>query len=500
MPLRRALLVLALLGAPLVWGVPGASAQTTPTLVAQIDSSGGNATWNLTANATITVSNIGVAPALVSLVVDPTDVTVSASPAGQSPVVPGRPVAFTVTFGVTNATPAGDHRVVMRAQDTASNATSNDVVYVVHVFQAPPEPEKESANATAPPPQENATAPAASPPPPRQDPAPEGPPAAVEGAPQDDAPVTEGAAPAPARDEAPPPAPRPPESPRQLGVDPTLLVLAPHGSGTLTVVETDLVPVTLALPAGFASTLLSREGGVYSFRVDALPGAVENATLAARAQAGNATAPFAVRVEPPVRVLAASAPPVLAARPPSLAPWAIAAALAGAAGLALAWARRRWPLAFAALYHRLAPSKLLEHPTRARMVEAIGQEPGVSMRELQRRLGLARGVFDHHLHRLVVAGQVRIVADGQRRRLYVAAQGAAPGAPPLPERVVALVHERGRVSASALARELGVSRQALHYHLKRLAAAGRLHGRTEGRELMLWTPGSQAGGSGGAAP
>src|SRR5581483_4367761 len=215
MPLRRALLVLALLGAPLVWGVPGASAQTTPTLVAQIDSSGGNATWNLTANATITVSNIGVAPALVSLVVDPTDVTVSASPAGQSPVVPGRPVAFTATF--------------------------NDVVYVVHVFQAPPEPEKESANATAPPPQENATAPAASPPPPRQDPAPEGPPAAVEGAPQDDAPVTEGAAPAPARDEAPPPAPRPPESPRQLGVDPTLLVLAPHGSGTLTVVETDLV-------------------------------------------------------------------------------------------------------------------------------------------------------------------------------------------------------------------------------------------------------------------
>lgn len=50
-------------------------------------------------------------------------------------------------------------------------------------------------------------------------------------------------------------------------------------------------------------------------------------------------------------------------------------------------------------------------------------------------------------------------------------------------RLLALVGERGEASASALARELPISRQAVSKHLAQLADAGLVAGRREGREV-----------------
>jgi DNA-binding transcriptional ArsR family regulator len=49
--------------------------------------------------------------------------------------------------------------------------------------------------------------------------------------------------------------------------------------------------------------------------------------------------------------------------------------------------------------------------------------------------------------------------------------------------VVELIGDRGEATASELARELPVSRQAVHKHLTSLAAAGLVEDRREGREV-----------------
>lgn len=289
-------------------------------------------------------------------------------------------------------------------------------------------------------------------------------------------------------DEPLPPSPprhAPPRAPRQLVVDPSLVEVRPRGQADVRVVESDLVPVTLEVPRGIDVVLLGQEGGIWTFRLIAAPGALENVTLQARAMAGEASAPFAIRIEAPTEARVQGVIPQVRPTPPSAWPYALAAAMVGGAACALAWANRRWPLALPILYSRIAPSRLLAHPARTRMHAAIAAAPGITVNGLQRELGLAKGVFDHHLHRLLAGGHVRAVADGQLRRLYVAGTAIPGGAPPLSERIVALLHARGEARAADLARELGVSRQALQYHLKRLAREGRLVGRADGRELVV---------------
>jgi DNA-binding transcriptional ArsR family regulator len=55
---------------------------------------------------------------------------------------------------------------------------------------------------------------------------------------------------------------------------------------------------------------------------------------------------------------------------------------------------------------------------------------------------------------------------------------------PTRRQVLSLIGERGEATASALARELPVSRQAVQKHLSTLMAAGLVASRREGREVL----------------
>lgn len=174
----------------------------------------------------------------------------------------------------------------------------------------------------------------------------------------------------------------------------------------------------------------------------------------------------------------------------------VVAAVAAGVGAAwtTAWLTRRqwWPLLLA-LYTRLRPSRMLDHPVRARIVAMVQEHPGITFSELARRLDIAAGQLTHHARMLEKAGIVFSTADGQTRRFFHVAHGRSEAVAPLGERAVALVRERPR-HASELARELGVSRQALHYHLKQLVADGRLVARPDGREVWLEAPTVSAAG------
>lgn len=126
------------------------------------------------------------------------------------------------------------------------------------------------------------------------------------------------------------------------------------------------------------------------------------------------------------------------------------------------------PLAFA----RLDRDELLSHPTRAALLREVRDSGGLHLRELHRRVGGAWGAFAFHVRTLVQAGHLRERRQG--RYVVVVAAGArpAPCAPvcqPLARRILdALPHDGAPVALVDLRDRLGVSRQLLDYHLRRL--------------------------------
>jgi predicted transcriptional regulator len=164
--------------------------------------------------------------------------------------------------------------------------------------------------------------------------------------------------------------------------------------------------------------------------------------------------------------------------------WGLAAG-AGAVGLAAALARaarRGWPW-LAALYTRLASAEVLEHPQREALAALVREEPGVSFREAQRRLGLASGALTHHARVLERAGVLFSTPDGQHRRFFLTSHGRVDAVPPLGERALASLD--APATLAEVARRLGASRGALRYHVRRLEEQGRLRAQRQGRDVVL---------------
>ncbi len=70
------------------------------------------------------------------------------------------------------------------------------------------------------------------------------------------------------------------------------------------------------------------------------------------------------------------------------------------------------------LYSRLQKDQLLENTTRARLVEVIEEEPGLSKKELCEAVDAGWGNTTYHLQRLEQAGFVRSQKQGHHRRFY----------------------------------------------------------------------------------
>jgi DNA-binding MarR family transcriptional regulator len=162
--------------------------------------------------------------------------------------------------------------------------------------------------------------------------------------------------------------------------------------------------------------------------------------------------------------------------------WVLArrlAPLAGVLALACLGAWAPWAAAPLALFSRLEPVHVALHPTRRAILEAAAVDPGVTMRALQARLGIAWGTLVHHVRVLERHGQLVSVREGQRRHLYVARSpearqrsGLAVLRSPAAHRVARAVHERPGLLQVDLCRRIGLRAPAASKQLARLERAG----------------------------
>lgn len=291
--------------------------------------------------------------------------------------------------------------------------------------------------------------------------------------------------------------------PRQPGIMPSLrveprelLVAAGGGAAAKVVLRAGSRPldnyeIVLEAPAGFTWSLGQRPGFVeagqqveFQLLISAPAGLEEGRLVPVGAVLHGdmpVRAPFEVRIaaaaepEPPAQDGPIRSTGVLVA---------IAAGGLGVAGAAYVTLRGKWPWLLAPLYTRLKPSRLLDHPLRERFVAIVKESPGITFGELQRRLGVGAGTVTHHARMLEKARIVFSSPDGQQRRFFPIGSGRVDAVPPLPERVLSTLREKGARSAADLARDLGVSRQAVHYHLKQLEATRRVEARQRGREVV----------------
>jgi predicted transcriptional regulator len=128
-----------------------------------------------------------------------------------------------------------------------------------------------------------------------------------------------------------------------------------------------------------------------------------------------------------------------------------------------------------AFFTRIAPKDVLFHPRRRAIHEAVRERPGERLRDLQRRLDMAWGVFSFHLHVLVKTGHLVLRKEGA----YTLALPIVPGerAAIIPHPVTRAVYDLlppdgSPVPFPELRARLGFSRQRVNHHLHALESRG----------------------------
>jgi len=120
----------------------------------------------------------------------------------------------------------------------------------------------------------------------------------------------------------------------------------------------------------------------------------------------------------------------------------------------------------------------LDHPTRRHIYDHLLRLPGDHFRSIARSLGLAVGTATHHLEVLMREGLLGLERSNGRARYYPRGSDAETDRNrlfmrhwnyrDLRLRILYALARRPGARVSEVARELGVSRQLVSYHLARL--------------------------------
>lgn len=176
----------------------------------------------------------------------------------------------------------------------------------------------------------------------------------------------------------------------------------------------------------------------------------------------------------------------------------VVTAAAGAVALAAPGLLRRLgrlltgPLAGIGLFTRLKEDRLLDHPVRSQVMQAIEAEPGIHYQALVRAVEKGNGVLEHHLRMLRSAGLVKeraasgytcyFPARTDRRVMDAHAVLKSDVA----RRVLDICLQRPGNAVGEVAKAVGVTPKAVSYHLDRFERVGLVRTEKMGRSVLVY--------------
>lgn len=247
----------------------------------------------------------------------------------------------------------------------------------------------------------------------------------------------------------------------------------------------------------YATWVRSPEEGPHRYWVQAQPEGLADRFDAMRAAASGYVLPPECDCDTPEmgqEVLPASVP--TAPGPPPAAIAAAAAVLLGAAGLT-AWIRMRGRGAVGLLlFTRLKRDKLLDHPSRAQIMEQVQERPGIHYNEVVRMLGTGNGAAEHHLKVLLDARLIKErTTDGYRcffpahyydNKAMDATITLRAG---LARDIAAALVEAPGATIGELAAATGAPTRTVSYHIQRFRKVGLVEVRRRGRAYAVFPSG-----------
>jgi predicted transcriptional regulator len=126
-------------------------------------------------------------------------------------------------------------------------------------------------------------------------------------------------------------------------------------------------------------------------------------------------------------------------------------------------------------YSRIRKEHLLEQENRKKIYEHIRDNPEIHFRGLQRAVELEVGVLSHHLNVLEKEQLIISEQDGNNRRFWCAGVKHDDNKVRLSriqENILKSIEDDPGITQSQIAKEIGVSRKVVFYHVKFLSKAG----------------------------
>lgn len=139
-------------------------------------------------------------------------------------------------------------------------------------------------------------------------------------------------------------------------------------------------------------------------------------------------------------------------------------------------------------FSRLEKDEVLVHAKRDQLYQFIRSNPGPSFSDLRRELDLSNGTLVHHLRILESQEYVKTVRDGFRTRFYVRGPKIVPTSylTRTQQSILDAIGANPGLTQKDLSQFLGLPRESVSYHTKRLADNGQLEIRQEGKWRRYW--------------
>lgn len=140
-------------------------------------------------------------------------------------------------------------------------------------------------------------------------------------------------------------------------------------------------------------------------------------------------------------------------------------------------------LAGVPFFTRFAKDEVLEHNTREQLYQFIRANPGPSFSDLRRALDLSNGTLVHHLRILEMQEFVKGVRDGFRTRFYVRGPRITVTTylTRTQQSILEAIQGNPGITQKELAGLLGLPRESIFYHTRKLEGVGRLRVAKEGK-------------------